>query len=303
MPHNGMHLQLLEPALHQNIAFGVGRTGSIRRAQRWLGLARSNMLGRRLGGGIDRTAHLGRRDWRDWLTGTTFTWLLGMLGGTAKHCSTETWKFLKASIGWLDGLDGEKAEGRGFGGEESGRADVPFGHATVASAFSVADNGQSRQPMAQNGWWPHARGGIRAPLTPKVAPPRHNPWPLIPSHPCQPLPIHAICEDQLLLSSSFLSTYSKKPFSQIHSFPFPRSRLLVDLILRSISHSTTTKHLKVARPTSSISAPVRFRPTQVTRRTLHFAVFGTACLAAWSPFIRNRRLSLGDPRKLDKLHE
>lgn len=118
MPHNGMHLQLLEPALHQNIAFGVGRTGSIRRAQRWLGLARSNMLGRRLGGGIDRTAHLGRRDWRDWLTGTTFTWLLGMLGGTAKHCSTETWKFLKASIGWLDGLEGEKAEGRGFGGEE-----------------------------------------------------------------------------------------------------------------------------------------------------------------------------------------
>jgi hypothetical protein len=206
-------------------------------------------LGRRLGGGIDRTAHLERRDW---LTGTTFTWLLDMLGELRNTVAWKPGSFSKHRLGGLLTFEGEKGRDEGLVEKRKRQSGCPVRPRDRCQCVL-----RCRQWANGSKWMvaSRARRDTSAVDT-ESGPQGATPGLSSPPTPASPFPVHAICEDQLLLSSSFLSTYSKKPFSQIHSFPFPRSRLLVDLILRSISHSTTTKHLKVARPASSISARV-----------------------------------------------
>lgn len=178
-----------------------------------------------------------------------------MLGCTAKHCSMETWKFLKASIGWLDHLEEKKRRDEGLveKRKQSGRADVPFGHATIASAFSVADNGTRMGNGSK--WMVASRARRDTSAVDTESGPKAQP---LASHPLLPLP--APSRPRNLRRTNFCSAHPfsqhtpKNHFHKSTRFHFPALVLLVDLILRSISHSTTTKHLKVARPASSISA-------------------------------------------------
>ncbi|KAK3298323.1 uncharacterized protein B0H64DRAFT_72028 [Chaetomium fimeti] len=179
----------------------------------WSIQCHSNILGQRLGGGIDRTADLERRDWHDLLLGHCDEPLWACWGSTAKRGAWKPGRFPKHRLDGLCGQEREKRREEGLVEQRERQSRCPVGHATVASVFSVADNGQMAGALTRAAGYEH-RSHQKWPQAAQMGdPPVSHP----PPTPASPFPSAAQSGKTNFCCSAILSlNILQKAISQIN---------------------------------------------------------------------------------------